>query len=154
MQLTPLLRAGGILYDVTGATKSAVLRALVARIPLPATSDRAALLVALEAREAAGSTGIGDGIAIPHVSDPLTARIDAPFMTIALLGAPVEFDASDGALVHAIILPMSAARPTHLAILGQLGFVLRDLALRDALRSRAPETEIFSRLEILEQTRR
>lgn len=152
MQLTPLLRAGGVIYDVTGATKSAVLRALVARLPLAATSDRAALLAALEAREAAGSTGIGDGIAIPHVSDPLTTRIDAPFVTVALLGEPVEFDATDGVRVHAVILPMSSARPTHLAILAKLGFVLRDQVFRDALRARAGEAEILSRLALLEQT--
>jgi PTS system nitrogen regulatory IIA component len=154
MHLTPLLRAGGILYDVTGTTKSAVLRALVARLPLAASSDRAALLAALEAREAAGSTGIGDGIAIPHVSDPLTARIDAPFMTFALLGEPVEFDATDGVRVHAIILPMSSARPAHLAILARLGFVLRDQTFRDALRSRAGEGEIFAQLELLEAATR
>ena len=48
-----------------------MLRAVVARMPLADEGDRELLLDVLLAREAMGSTGVGDGIAIPHVRNPV-----------------------------------------------------------------------------------
>ena len=81
-----------------------MLREFVARLPLPPEQDRATLLSVLEAREAMGSTGIGDGIAIPHVRNPIVMHIDHAFVTLALLRQPVEFDAIDGQPVHALFM--------------------------------------------------
>ena len=151
--LSALLRAGGVLRDVAGANKTAVLRAFVARLPLPPEQDRAMLLSVLEAREAMGSTGIGDGIAIPHVRNPIVLQIEQPFVTLGLLQHPVDFDAIDGVPVHALFIVVSPTVPVHLRILGRLGFVLRDPTLRALLRSRAPADEILGRIEMLEVTR-
>src|ERR1700716_1841357 len=68
--LAELLRAGGVFYDIAATDKRQVLREFVGRLPLPPEQGRATLLSVLEAREAMGSTGIGDGIAIPHVRNP------------------------------------------------------------------------------------
>jgi len=151
--LATLLRTGGIFMDVDGADKAAVLRAFVARLPLPPEQDRATLLSVLEAREALGSTGIGDGIAIPHVRNPIVLHVDEPFVTLCLLRHPVDFDAIDGLPVHALFMVVSPTVPVHLRILGRLGFVLRDRMLRDLLQVRAPAEEILGRIELLEQTR-
>src|SRR5574341_1968207 len=87
----------------------------------------------LEAREAMGSTGIGDGIAIPHVRNPILLHVTAPFVNLCLLRDPVDFDAVDGKPVHALFTVVSANVPGHLRILGQLGFVLHDEGLRRLL---------------------
>src|ERR1043166_2926570 len=136
-RLADLLRAGGIFHDVEGETKTGVLRAFVDRLPLPPEQDRAFLLSVLEAREAMGSTGIGDGIAIPHVRNPILLHIEQAFVTLCLLRHPVDFDAPD---------PV----PAPLRIRAQLGFVLRDEALRGLLRARAPAEEILGRIEMVE----
>ena len=151
--MSQLLRAGGIFYDIEARTKAELLREFVARLPLPAEQDRSTLLSVLEAREAMGSTGIGDGIAIPHVRNPIVLHLDDAFVTLGLLRHPVDFDALDGKPVHALFMVVSPTVPVHLRILAQLGFLLRDDTLRDLMRRRAPAEEITGRVEMLETTR-
>src|SRR6185437_11394292 len=94
--LSTLLAAGGIHHDVAGDRKASVLREIVGRLPLPEDVDRGFLASVLEAREAMGSTGIGDGIAIPHVRNPILLHVRRPFVSLCLLAHAVEFDAVDG----------------------------------------------------------
>lgn len=148
--LDALLRAGGVFHHVPGGTKSEVLRAVVDRLPLPPDVDRAFLLDVLEAREAMGSTGIGDGIAIPHVRNPILLHVDRPSVTLCLLESPVDFDAIDGQPVHALFTVVSASVPEHLAILAHLGFALRDPELRALLRTRADAERIIARVSAIE----
>jgi nitrogen PTS system EIIA component len=151
--LSELIRAGGIHHDVggEGGGKVGVLKEIVARLPLPADADREFLVTVLEAREAMGSTGIGDGIAIPHVRNPILLHVPAPFVTLCLLREAVEFDAMDGKPVHALFTVISSSVPTHLRILSQLGFVLRDKMLRGLLEQRAAAAAILARVRELEQ---
>jgi PTS system nitrogen regulatory IIA component len=98
-----------------------------------------------------GSTGIGGGIAIPHVRNPIVLHVDAPFVTLCLLRHPVDFDAVDGKPVHALFTVISPSVPTHLRILAQLGFVLRDDEVRRLLTHRGTGTELLARIRTLEQ---
>jgi len=148
--LSELLSAGGIHHDVGGRDKASVLRDIVQCLPLPAEIDREFLATTLEAREAMGSTGIGDGLAIPHVRNPILLHVTAPFVTLCLLRDAVPFDAVDGRPVHALFTVVSANVPGHLRILGQLGFVLHDQELRHLLSHRSPGSEILSRVRAAE----
>jgi PTS system nitrogen regulatory IIA component len=148
--LSALLSAGGIHHDVGGKDKASVLREIVQRLPLPADIDREFLATTLEAREAMGSTGIGDGIAIPHVRNPILLHVTAPFVTLCLLRDAVEFDAVDGKPVHALFTVVSPNVPAHLRILGQLGFALHDEELRRLLVRRSPPADILGRVQALE----
>ncbi len=148
--LSALLSAGGIHPDVGGGDRASVLREIVQRLPLPPDVDREFLVTTLEAREAMGSTGIGDGIAIPHVRNPILLHVAAPFVTLCLLRHPVDFGALDGQPVHALFTVISANVPGHLRILGQLGFALHDEELRRLLIHRAPDSEILTRVQVVE----
>src|SRR6266849_10647293 len=148
--LSALLSSGGIHHDVGGEDKASVLHEIVQRLPLPAEVDREFLVTTLEAREAMGSTGIGDGIAIPHVRNPILLHVPAPFVTLCLLHHPVEFDAVDGKPVHALFSVISPTVPAHLRILAQLAVVLRDGGLRQDLSSRAAVDRVLSRIRVLE----
>jgi PTS system nitrogen regulatory IIA component len=147
--LVELLREGGVFHDVPGDTKADVLHEVVARLPLPPEQDRPFLL---DAREALGSTGIGDGIAIPHVRNPIVLNIERPFVTLCLLRKSVPFDAIDGQPVHALFVVISPSVPAHLRILASLGFALHDKGVRDLLRSRAAADAIMARLAFVEET--
>jgi PTS system nitrogen regulatory IIA component len=149
--LSELLVVGGIHHDVGGEGRAEVLREIVTRLPLPADADRDFLATVLEAREAMGSTGIGDGIAIPHVRNPILLHVAAPFVTLCLLHHPVAFDAVDGKPVHALFTVISPNVPAHLRILAQLGFVLRDKTLRGLLEGRASADALLARVRELEQ---
>lgn len=148
--LADLLETGGVHYHVQGADKPAVLREVVGRLPLPPEVDRDFLVSVLEAREAMGSTGVGGGIAIPHVRNPIVLHVDAPFVALCLLEHPVDFDAIDGELVHSLFTVVTPTVPVHLRILAGLGFVLRDDVLRQLLRARAPAGDIIGRIRLLE----
>jgi PTS system nitrogen regulatory IIA component len=151
--MSALLRSGGIHYDIEARDKRALLREFVARLPLPPDQNRGALVSALEAREAMGSTGIGNGIAIPHLRHPNLLHVQSAFVTLGLLRHPIDFEALDGTPVHALFMVVSPTAPMHLRILSQLGFLLRDDVLRALFRQRAPAEEILTRIARLETTR-
>jgi nitrogen PTS system EIIA component len=146
-----LLQAGGIHRDTDGRDKSSILANIVQRLELPREVDRDHLLSVLEAREAMGSTGIGDGIAIPHVRNPILLHVNQPMLSLFLLRQAVDFDSIDHQPVHSIFLVISPSVPVHLRILAQLGFVLRDQALRQLLRERASDEVIFAHLKSLDR---
>lgn len=148
--LSALLDAGGIHHDVEGADKGGTLREVVARLPLPPDLDREFLVTVLEAREAMGSTGIGDGIAIPHARNPILLHVARPLVALCLLTHPVDFDAVDGLPVHALFVVVSPSIPVHLKVLARLGLVLRDADLRRLLRERAPAEQILASVKGLE----
>jgi PTS system nitrogen regulatory IIA component len=148
--LSQLLEAGGVHTEVEGDSKSAALAAVVDRLPLPADVDRVFLLSVLDAREAMGSSGVGDGIAIPHVRNPILLHVERAFVSLCLLRHPVEFGAIDGKPVHALFFVVAPTIPSHLHVLAQLGFVLRDPVLRRLLGERAPAAQILARIRELE----
>jgi PTS system nitrogen regulatory IIA component len=152
-RLSALLREGGIHRGLAGGTKREILAATVRALPLPPDVDRDFLTMVLEAREAMGSTGIGDGIAIPHVRNPILLHVERPFVALCLLDHPVDFDAIDAVPVHSLFVLVSADVPSHLRILAQLGHTLRDDVLRRLLRDRAADAAIFERIEALESGR-
>jgi PTS system nitrogen regulatory IIA component len=152
--LSTLLAEGGVHHNVGGRTKEEVLHEIVRLLPLPPDVDRDFLATVLEAREAMGSTGVGGGVAIPHVRNPILLHVDGPTISLCLLRHPVEFDAIDGVPVHALFVVVSPDVPTHLRILAQLGFALRDEELRRLLREAAPAEAILARVAATEAAAR
>lgn len=150
--LSELLERGGVHRDIPAAAgaKGGVLAGVVAGLPLPPEVDRDFLLTVLEAREAMGSTGIGDGIAIPHVRNPILLHVKRPFVSLFLLEHPVDFGAIDGQPVHALFVVVAPSVPVHLRVLAQLGHVLRDAGLRALLAERASTERILGRVRELE----
>jgi len=138
------LAAGGIHYGVSGADKRTALAAAIGRMPLPEEMDRDLLLDVILARESLGSTGIGDGIAIPHVRNPIVMGIPRPLVTLCFLSTPVEFEAVDGKPVHTLFTIVSPAVKIHLQLLSRLAFALRQPAFADAVARRGPCEEILA----------
>ena len=74
----PRLTNGGVFYRVSGIDKESALREVVELLRLPEEVDRDFLLRVLMAREAIVSTAVGDGIAIPHVRNPVVLHVGRP----------------------------------------------------------------------------
>lgn len=149
--LSELLATGGIYSDIAADDKRTLLAEIVERLPLPPDVERDFLLAVLDAREAMGSTGIGDGIAIPHVRNPILLHVTQPFVTLCLLRHPVDFEALDGKRVHAVFFVVAPSVPAHLRILAQLGYVLRDATLRRLLHERASAERLLERVREIER---
>lgn len=143
-ELSDALELGGIIYRVTGANKSAVLRNIVQMLRLPDSVDREFLLQVLLAREALESTAIGDGIAIPHVRNPIVLHVPQPTMTLCFLEKPVDFGALDGKPVHTLFTFISPTVKAHLHLLSRLAFALRDSHFKKLILQQAGREEILA----------
>ena len=150
-QLVNALRSGGIFYGLPGGDKPAVLRAIVNSLPLPSNSDRESIAQLLLAREALGSTAIGEGIAIPHVRRPILLNTSSPAIALCFLEKPVDFGAFDGQPIFAIFLLISPTARMHLHLLSRLSFALHDSQLKAALVHRAAWDKIFAEFERVER---
>ena len=118
---------------VKGQDGPEVLRSVVAAIPLPTDVNRELLLQMLLARESIGSTGIGDGVAIPHARNPIVLHLPRPVVCLCYLEQPIEFGAIDGQPVHTLFTIVSPTIKTHLALLSRLAFALRDTPFAKAV---------------------
>jgi nitrogen PTS system EIIA component len=131
------LAAGGVHHHVVGHDRDSALRAIVERMPLSDAADRELLLDVMLAREALGSTGVGDGIAIPHVRSPIVLRTDQPSITLCFLDQPVEFDAIDKHPVHTLFSLVTLTIRSHLYLLSRLSAALQQASFRKLIMERA-----------------
>lgn len=104
--------------------------------------DPAPILRALWRREEAGSTGLGQGIAIPHARVP---GITEPLTMLLRLRAPILFDAPDGkpvSLVIVIIVPADDATERHLEMLAGIASLCTERAFRRRLAEAADSRDV------------
>jgi PTS system nitrogen regulatory IIA component len=152
-QLPPLseaLSAGGIHYSIPGGDKQSVLQGVVATFKLPSGVDPDFLLQVLLAREALGTTAIGDGIAIPHVRNPILLHVSAPAINLCFLDQPIDFAAMDGKPVHTLFTLISPTVRVHLHLLSKLAYALRNEIFQAALQRRASAAEILTAVDAIE----
>ena len=143
-ELSDALELGGVFYRIAGADKPAVLRNMVEMLRLPDTVDREFLLQVLLAREALESTAVGDGIAIPHVRNPIVLHVPQPTMTLCFLEKPVDFGAVDGQPVHTLFTFISPTVKAHLHLLSRLAFALRNPEFKKLVIQQAGRDEILA----------
>lgn len=149
-RLSEALRAGGIYYRVGGTDKSDVLRAVVDLMPLPEMVDRDFLLQVLLARESLGSTAVGNGIALPHVRNPVVMHVQRPLVTLCFLERPIDFGALDGRPVHTLFTVLSPTVRAHLHTLARISFALQQPAFAEAIERQGLRDEILAVCEAVE----
>ena len=144
------LTLGGIYYRTEGENKESAIKSVVALMKLPAEVDRDFLLQVLLAREAIASTAIGDGIAIPHVRNPIVLHINQPIVSLCFLEKPVDFNSLDGKPVNCLFTLISPTVKAHLYLLSRLAYVLRDSDFRNVIEKQCSREEIFSHINRVE----
>jgi len=127
------LENGGIYYRVAGATKRAVLENALKMIKGLGQAAMDPLLEMFLAREQLASTGIGDGIAIPHTRTPLVGYVPQALLSLSFLETPIDYDALDGCPVFALFVLVTPTIRAHLQILGRLSFALKDPDFKKAV---------------------
>ena len=142
--LSEALQAGGIFYRVGGDDKNSVLRAVIEHLRVPEEVDREFLYRVVLARENLQSTGIGDGIAIPHVRNPIVMHVSRPMITLCFLERPVDFAALDGKPVHALFTLISPTVRAHLWMLSRLSFALHDEEFKKLIATQGGREEILA----------
>jgi PTS system nitrogen regulatory IIA component len=142
--LSEALAAGGIFYKLQDTNKDRALRALIAVLPLPEGVDRELLLRLFLAREASASTAIGDGIAIPHVRNPIVLSVAQPLVTLCFLEKPIDFGALDGKPVHVLFSLVCPTMRSHLQMLSRLSYALHDPGFKSVVKREGSKEEILN----------
>ncbi len=142
--LVDALTAGGIHFRVSGTDKESALKAVVELMRLPEEVDRKFLLQVLLAREAMASTGVGEGIAIPHVRNPIVLHVRQPMITLCFLEKSIDFGALDGRPVNCLFTLISPTVRSHLYLLSRLAYALRDSGFKDLILRQGSRDEIIN----------
>ena len=142
--LAAALQDGGIVHGLRGTDKASVLRAMVEHLRVPEELDREFLLHVLLARENLQSTGIGEGVAIPHVRNPIVLHVARPIVTLCFLDQPVDFGALDGKPVHALFSLICPTVRSHLGLLSRLAFALHDDRFKRVIAERGPADQVLA----------
>jgi len=143
MLFSDLLSPKSILVSLAAAKRDDVVAALVGALDAALSpQDRVEFAAAVLARVAVGSTGLGNGIAIPHAR---TSRVAAPRLAIGLAAKPVEFNSADGKPVALFfLLAVPASDPTvHLKVLAALSRVASDKKLLKSLLKASSAAELY-----------
>ncbi len=139
MHISDLITPASIAVRVHIDDKADALRFAAMALGSRCGLDPERIRQALAAREQLGSTGIGKGVAVPHVC---LADLDRPYGLFFTLAKPIAFDAIDGApvdLICAIISPANADRGKSelLSLLAAISRIIRDEERAAALRKAA-----------------
>jgi mannitol/fructose-specific phosphotransferase system IIA component (Ntr-type) len=118
-----------------GTDRDSVLEELVNQVSEIAKQPdaRQTLLRALHEREQLHSTGIGDGVALPHARNALVGLVEKPVIVLGRSAQGVPFGAIDGAPSKLFFLLIAPTVTDHLAMLARLSRLLRDPRLRQEL---------------------
>ena len=145
------LQFGGIFYDVPGDTPEEALREVVSRLKLPPGLDPEFLLQTLLAREALGSTALGNGIAIPHVRNPIVGPSGESAICLCFLRNSIDFEAVDGKPVNILFTLVAPNVKAHLHLLAKLAYLLHDQPFQELLHRPGSEAEIMTAIRLLEE---
>jgi fructose PTS system EIIBC or EIIC component len=143
MKITDLLTKETIILHLKAKTKEEVIDELVAKLKdAEVLADAQAFKEAIWAREAQSTTGVGDGIAIPHAK---TAAVKRPAVAFGRSKAGIDYDALDGkpSRLFFMIAAPEGANNTHLEALARLSSMLMDASFRAWLESASNEEEVL-----------
>jgi mannitol/fructose-specific phosphotransferase system IIA component (Ntr-type) len=141
--ITEILEAEHVVTELAAGTKEEALAELAARAAERHRDiDRDQLLQTLRERESQASTGLGDGVAIPHARLAGLHRMIAVF---ARSSAGIDWDAPDGRPAHLVLLLAGPAdQPgTYLKTLAGASRLLRESACRERLMNAGGEHDIL-----------
>jgi PTS system nitrogen regulatory IIA component len=129
--------------------KAGVLRTIAQMLSQGTAADTAAVERVLTDREQLQSTGIGEGVAIPHGALP---QLDSQHASLLIVPEGVDFAAIDGQLVNIVFAVLGPKRATgeHLKTLARVSRILRNKAFRDRLVA-APDALAAHRLVVAEE---
>jgi PTS system nitrogen regulatory IIA component len=143
--LADLIDQNRVIFAARASDKEQLLRDLAARAAVLLNLDAQKIFSALWAREELGSTGLGEGFALPHAC---IEGLDCFFGMFARLKRPINFDAIDGKpvdLVFVLLTPPAADRE-HLSTLATISRHLRDQGFATKLRKATSATALCNLL--------
>ncbi len=133
MEINELIGPNAVVANLRVTSKKQALQELAKRAAELTGQPERAIFEVLVERERLGTTGVGNGIAIPHGK---LADLDRLYGLFARIETPIDFDAIDEQPVDLIcvLLAPETAGADHLKALARVSRLLRDRAVCDKLR--------------------
>ena len=155
MRLSDLLRPKAVLLGIEDSDKWHVIERLTDHLVSGSGLDaghRDAVLDALLARERSMSTGMENGVAIPHCSMEV---VEDTLVSLGVARAGIDFESIDGRPTHLILLLVTPKNKTkvHIRTLAEIAKLLNDESFRnDLIAAETPETilELIRKREAVE----
>ncbi len=144
--LVAAMGRGTVCHRVAGKDAEQALKSAVACMEMLSTKIREELFEKLMERERLASTGIGNGIAIPHPREPLSQPPPAPVITTCFPENPLDFCAIDDQPVFVFFVLLSPTVQQHLHLLSRLSYCIRDRAFRSFLSTHPDAKALFARV--------
>ena len=143
MALNDILSLPAVFPALRVGSKKQALQELSAKAATLLNRDEREIFDTLNSRERLGSTGVGNGIAIPHGK---LAKMDKLFGLFARLDKPIDFEALDGEPVDLVFLLLApeAAGADHLKALARVARLLRDPEAARKLRASRDAAAIYA----------
>ncbi|MCW1927931.1 PTS fructose transporter subunit IIABC [Bhargavaea beijingensis] len=144
MNITSLLTKDTVLLDLAASSKEAALSELDGKLDEAGKlSDREAFMNDILAREAQSTTGIGDGIAIPHAK---SSAVHEPAIAFGRSAPGIDYEALDGQPAHLffMIAASEGANNDHLEALSRLATFLMDGKFRERVLKAASADEVLA----------
>jgi PTS system nitrogen regulatory IIA component len=157
MHLTDLLTTDRVaIHHNGGATpfdKSTLLKVLAGMLTRGTNIDEAEVERVLTERERLQSTGIGEGVAIPHGA---LAQLETQYASLLIVPEGIDFAAIDGLAVNILFAVIGPKRATgeHLKTLARVSRLLRNKSFRDRLISAPDSKAAYSLIAVEEEERR
>ena len=153
MKITELLKPESIALGVKASSKDEIIDCLTGLMEQGGRlNDRAGYKEGILAREALGSTAIGEGIAIPHAK---VAAVKEPGLAAVTVPEGVDYEAFDGSLANLIfmIAAPDGEADTHLEALSKLSTLLMNPGFKDALIAAKTKEEFLQIIDDTENAR-
>ena len=143
MQLPEIIKENNIIPELKAKDKKGVLEELAAVISRHEPSiDKGALVKVLVERERLGSTGIGDGVAIPHGK---MNGVSHPIISFGRSRQGLDFDSMDGQPAHLFFLLIAPedSSSVHLQVLAKIAKILKNRDFRKKLMEPGTQKELY-----------
>jgi len=146
VKLSSIFTLNSIKVSLEGRDKEEVIEEMVDLLVRSGrVTNREAAIEAINAREGKRSTGIGEGVALPHGKSSSVEQLTG---ALGISAAGIEFDSADGAPAHLVLLVVADARHPgpHVECLAEIARLLRTPGFYKRMISCSTPQEVFDRL--------
>jgi PTS system nitrogen regulatory IIA component len=149
--LTDAIERGGIYSDIEAADTVSVFTDALNKLPFLINEDKKLILNELINREELASTGIGNGIAIPHTRSRIQLNLESAHIPVIFLNEPISYNAIDNNPVFVLFMIFTTNVKEHLKILSKLSFVLQQSKILTILKERNKNVNLLDQIKAVEK---
>lgn len=148
--LAAAIEKGGIYTGIQAEDTNTAFEKALNQLSFLINEDRKNILDGLLDREALASTGIGNGIAIPHTRGRLQLNLVSAHVPVIFLKEPIPFNAIDNCPVFVLFMIFTTHIKEHLKILSKLSFILRQETILNIIKDRNKNLDMLDQIKMVE----